>query len=839
MPNTFWEKEFAAGDRSNGVNWAELAAEAASLGYWRLDVKTEQATWSDGLYRLLGQEKDSPANMEAAMGAFHADDRLRQSDLVREAIATARPFAYQVRQRQADGSWRVFASHVVCKAGPDGTAETLFGVVMDVTEREIYRVLTEGGNDVIIQTDLVGRITYISPSVTAMTGFEPEELLGAVVADLVGEEADRALELAVTDTLERPGSRSVELTIQSKDGREMWLESRPAPLLDPETGTRIGVTDVLRDITERKIAESKLEFANVLLTTQMEASPDGVLVVGADMKIISVNRRFAEMWGVPLADLVGGDGHQVLERAAILVKHPDAFLARARFIADNPEQDGREDVEMLDGRFLECYTVPLRGPAGANLGRGWFFSDVTPQRQTLAQALTAARQDVLTGLANRAVFVEALRREIAKSNRGERSFAVIYLDLDHFKDVNDTLGHPTGDRLLQAVADRLRANTRESDTVARFGGDEFAIIVSDLKDATDVAILAEKLIKVIGEPFSIAGTHVYTGVSIGIDLYGPESDDAETLLSHADLALYQAKARGRGGFQFFTPTMDRQVRGRVSMAAELREAIASDQLFLLYQPQVSVVTGGITGLEALVHWRHPRLGVLTSDAFIPTAEQMGLMGPLGHWVLWAATRQARAWLDADAPLTRLCVNLSAIQVKAQATLEAEIASAVTTTALPPGLLELQLSGAALAAASRENNEFLPRLRRAGVTIAITDFAAGNSSLHNVSRFPADRIKIPARFIKSLESQRVEAALVKATIGFARELNVMVLAAGVETREQFELLESWKCGEVQGPLIAAPVEADKVPALLVNGLPSAPWIEARNTPAPPSAAARRR
>ena len=360
--------------------------------------------------------------------------------------------------------------------------------------------------------------------------------------------------------------------------------------------------------------------------------------------------------------------------------------------------------------------------------------------------------------------------------------------------------------------------------MARFGGDEFAIIVSDTSDGTDVAILAEKLIAVIAEPFWIEGTQVYTGASIGIDVFGPGSADPETLLSHADLALYDAKALGRGSYQFFTHSMDTEVRDRVTMAAELHEAIAGDQLLLVYQPQMSLATRRITGLEALVRWRHPRLGILGSDDFVPTAERMGLMPKLGNWVLKTALGQAMAWLDAGLMMPRVCVKLSAAQFKAPLALEDAVATALAETGFPPGRLELELTEAAIMTASRENSEILPRVRRMGVTIAIDEFGAGYSSLDHLRRFPVDRIKIAEVFVRDLETTPEDATIVKATIDFARGLGVAVVAAGADTPAQCDLLECWNCDEVQGSAIAGPLEAGDVPWILMDGPPSMPKID---------------
>jgi diguanylate cyclase (GGDEF)-like protein len=416
-------------------------------------------------------------------------------------------------------------------------------------------------------------------------------------------------------------------------------------------------------------------------------------------------------------------------------------------------------------------------------------------------------------LANRSVFVEALQHAIANAKREGKKFAVIYLDLDHFKDVNDTLGHPVGDDLLKAVAERLRSNTREIDTVARFGGDEFAVVAPDIAEPADAAALADKLIKAIAAPFPIDGNDIHTGASIGIDLYGPESIDAETLLSHADVALYRAKSEGRDGFRFFTDAMDTEVRTRVALGMELREAIDSDQLFLFYQPQVSIETGRINGLEALVRWRHPERGVLGPDSFIPIAEKIGVIAKLGHWVLWAACRQAKAWLAAGITPVRIAVNLSALEFKTPLAVEKDIIAALEATGLPPRLLELELTETALMEASREHGEVLARLRQLGITIAIDDFGTGYSSLDYLSRFPVDRIKIAQNFVRNLETTPRNAAIVKATLGLAHELSITVLAEGVETKKQLELLKGWGCGEAQGFYFAKPLAEKQVTAML--------------------------
>jgi len=596
------------------------------------------------------------------------------------------------------------------------------------------------------------------------------------------------------------------------DGR--CIEREALPLI---AGSRyLGRAWFFRDITERRRAEDKLSFANLLLRTQMEASLDGILIVDNNNAIVSNNQRFATIWNIPLADLAAGEDAQVLAKVASSVKDEQNFIARVRHLYEHPGEDSQDELETTDGRSIDRYTVTLYGPSHAYLGRAWFFRDITERKRVEALALRMARYDVLTGLANRAVFVEALKHAIATTKRGEKSFAVLYLDLDHFKDVNDTLGHPVGDELLKAVADRLRANTRETDTVARFGGDEFAIIVADTRDAADAAILADKLIIGFAIPFSVQGSDIHSGASIGIATYGSEASDAETLLSHADVALYRAKSEGRGSYRFFTDAMDTEVQTRVALGAELRIALEKNQLFLMYQPQVAIDTGRITGVEALVRWRHPQRGVLGPSLFIPIAEQIGIIAKLGHWVLWEACRQGKSWLDAGIAPVRISVNVSALQFRAPVALEADIAAALAQTGMPARMLELELTESVLMDASREHSDLLQRLRKTGVTVAIDDFGTGYSSLDYLRRYPSNRIKIAQNFVTKLETTPGDAAIIRATIGLARELNIDVIAEGVESQVQYDLLKEWGCGEVQGFLFARPLTAEDAAGVLRDG-----------------------
>ena len=686
----------------------------------------------------------------------------------------------------------------------------------------VANLIVENSPTILYRVDRVPEtsslpLTFVSRNATRF-GYDSDMFLASPESynDLIHPD-DRA---AVDDLTRRliegsAGPSTVELRLRLADGSYRWFENRLTPIRDADGNLR-SLEGMMIDINERKEGDERARFANTLLKTITETSPDGILVVDKDARIIAYNRRFGAIWGVPQDVLDSGNDAAPLAAVTASMKDPAAFLARVQYLYAHPEETGRDELETTDGRFFDRHTAVLHGAGEEYLGRVWFFRDITERKRADAQILQAARYDGLTGLANRAVFMEAVQGAIARARRDGRDFAILYLDLDHFKDVNDTLGHPIGDELLKAVAERLRSNVREVDTVARFGGDEFAIIAADLREPADAAVLAEAVIAALAKPFLIQGNDIRSGASIGISVFGPDEPDAETMLSHADVALYRAKAEGRGGYRFFTDEMDVEVRTRVSLGAELREAIATDQLFLLYQPQVEIETGRITGVEALARWRHPVRGILEPDLFIPIAERNGLISALGCWALREACRQAREWLDAGIAPATMAVNLSALQFKRPLELERDILAAIAEAELPAAMLELELTESILMAVSREHDDVFRRLREAGTKLAIDDFGTGYSSLDYLRQFAADRIKIAQVFVGKIAYEPGSAAIVRATLGLARELGISVIAEGVDTAEQLALLRSWGCHEAQGFYLARPLTPTELVPLLRKG-----------------------
>ena len=609
---------------------------------------------------------------------------------------------------------------------------------------------------------------------------------------------------------------SIDHRIVLDDGRIKIVQESGRMIYD-DKGHPVRCFGTAQDVTERKIVENALRASEERFRTVSDTAQDAIIVVDSAGKISYWNAAAERILGYSAKEAAGKSIHDLLTPVRFREK---AIAGMREFAATGRGNVLGKTLELVANR-KDGTEIPIElSVARMRMGAEWhavaMLRDISQRKLLEEELVRMARHDVLTGLPNRAAFVEALEFSIAQAARNGKTFALLYLDLDHFKDVNDTLGHPIGDLLLQAIAQRLRASIRKTDTVARFGGDEFALINSDIGDPADVVVLAGKVLKAISEPFLIQGNDIRSGASVGIALYGPDGSDAETLLSRADVALYRAKAEGRATYRFFTDAMDTEVQIRVKLTGELREAINSGQLFLMYQPQVDVDTSRIIGVEALARWRHPSRGIIMPGEFIPVAERSGLIVPLGRWVLHEACRQMKEWLDAGIAPPLVAVNVSGLQFKKPLELEQDIVATLAETTLPPERLELELTETSFMGTSAVHDDVLLRLRKSGLRIAIDDFGNGYSSLDYLSRYPVDRIKIAQNFVTDLTAASSSATIVKAAIGMAHDLGLDVIVEGVETAEQLELIRSFNGHKVQGFYFSKPLPAADVAALLRTG-----------------------
>jgi diguanylate cyclase (GGDEF)-like protein len=440
--------------------------------------------------------------------------------------------------------------------------------------------------------------------------------------------------------------------------------------------------------------------------------------------------------------------------------------------------------------------------------------DISDRKRAEEQIEFHAYHDVLTHLPNRKLFTDRLRHALTRAKRSGKSVAVMFIDVDHFKTINDTLGHTSGDELLLEMARRLRECVREDDTVARLGGDEFAIILVDLREPDDAMLVAQKILDAVQEPLTIAGMPLVVTASIGISTYPVDGVDPESLLRNADSAMYRAKEGGRNTYQLCTDEMKRRAMERLSLESRLRIAVHEQQLVLAYQPQINLVTGRTIGVEALVRWNDPERGLIEPASFIPIAEETRLIVPLGEWVLRTACKQTKEWQERGAGPIRIAVNLSARQFQ-QHDLVEMVLSALEDSGLGASSLELEITETTAMQNADATVETLHALRRIGVGISIDDFGMGYSSLNYLRRFPITALKIDRAFVNDLAVNDGDAAIVSAVISMARSLRLRVVAEGVETAEQFAFLRSKECDEAQGYYFSRPVMTDEATRYLLD------------------------
>jgi diguanylate cyclase (GGDEF)-like protein len=468
---------------------------------------------------------------------------------------------------------------------------------------------------------------------------------------------------------------------------------------------------------------------------------------------------------------------------------------------------------------IEDCASPIHDREGQATGAVVVFRDVSAARAMALEMIHSAHHDFLTGLPNRMLLSDRVNQVIALAQRHGKKVAVLFLDLDGFKHINDSLGHAVGDKLLQSIAECLVDCVRGSDTVSRQGGDEFVVLLSEVEHSEDAAITARRMLHAVAEVHPVGQHDLHITTSIGLSVFPDDGLDAETLIKNADTAMYQAKENGRQSFQFFKPAMNVRAVERQSIEEALRTALERKELALHYQPKINLRTGAITGAEALIRWTHPTRGPVSPGQFIPVAEDCGLILPIGNWVLREACRQATAWLEAGLPLASIAVNISAMEFRHETFLEG-IFAALEDTRLNPKFLELELTESVLMKRAESAASVLQTLRASGVQLAIDDFGTGFSSLSYLRKFPIDALKIDQSFVRQISTAPDETTIVTAIISMGRSLNLRVIAEGVETQEELSFLQAHQCDEAQGYYFGRPVHPEQFAKLLETGVRNA-------------------
>ena len=809
-----WEARLRAIEASHA-----MAEHIAAFGHWRIDAASRTIAWSDGIARIFGRNAAlAMLPLETHVGFYHPDDLERVRTAIEEALAGRSQtlgggYEHRSRLMRPDGTVRVVAVHGVGEHDDAGRLVSIFGVCLDVTELALSEQrLRETGEAMRATLEAMDQgLVMIGPDKRVQVLNRRARDLLELPQDVLHEGASFT---AVWHHLAQGGAfpearKAMEqgdfpLEVQSYEGTHpngTILETRLAPMASG------GLVCTYTDLTARRQSEAALRSAEADYQSLFQNAVIGVYRARLDGGIVQANRALARLHGYgdatrPLGDFshdwyVDPGRHAAFMKSLTEEGHVEDFVSEARRHA------GGERIWVAETAWV------VRDAEGHPIWIEGTVADATERKRAQALVEHMARHDALTGLPNRRLFQETLSREIALARCNAGQVAVLCCDLDRFKAVNDTFGHPAGDALLCIVARRLREVLHEGDVVARLGGDEFAIIMPGRGEPRRTAAIARRLIEAVGRSIDLDGHATTVGVSIGVAIWPRHGDGVDTLFKNADIALYRAKDSGRNTVRFYESGMDLAVATRNMLEIDMRESIRSGGFALHYQPIFGLSDGAPKGFEALLRWEHPVHGPVSPGEFIPLAEETGLITQLGAWALHEACREAAAW-PGD---WRVAVNVSAVQFR-KSGLEQSVVRALAASGLPAGRLELEITESVLMQNSDAVIGCLHRLRAMGVRIALDDFGTGYSSLSYLCRFPFDKIKIDRSFIRDIDEPEA-AAVVRAVVGLGERLGMAVTAEGVETEEQLARVRRKGCTEAQGFLLGRPVPAPQARALVTR------------------------
>ncbi len=736
----------------------------------------------------------------------------------------------QLRYRHRDRSWRRFdiREQALTRDG-NGQVTRVIGVAKDVTHQieaseslrdseQRYRMLAESISDVIFSTDNTLQLNYVSPSVQAILGYDVDWILDNGWQSTIANPAQLTGIHALLDRVSSALGESEQLAMLRQqvptqlflfdclraDGRKIPIELRLVLVWD-EHGIFEGILGVGRDISQQRRAEKDLRMA----ATVFEHSTSAILITDPAGYIVQANEAFSRVSGYAVS--------QVLDQLPNMLTVDDQQEAHLRYVLKQLHQRGTWEGEVwLKRRSGEHYPAWVGITAvvddeGDLASYVCFFSDISERKASEQRIHRLAYYDALTHLPNRTLFQDRLHTALQQAERQKSWVVLMFLDLDRFKPINDSLGHAAGDRMLKDMATRLLDCVHDDDTVARMGGDEFTLLLqprATREMALNRAIhVAELILASLVKPFVLENREFFVTASIGIALSPQDGDELSQLMKNADTAMYHAKERGKNNFQFYQADMNASALERLELESDLRHALEQEEFVLYYQPQFSGDGKRLTGAEALLRWRHPRRGLVPPGDFIPVLEELGLVVEAGDWVLREACRQLYAWHEAGVPVPKVSVNISARQFS-DGQLGTRIANILKETGLSPACLELELTESILMRDVEEAMQILDSLKCLGLSIAVDDFGTGYSSLNYLKQFPIDVLKIDRTFVDGLPEGEQDAQIARAIIAMAHSLNLAVIAEGVEAHEQLEFLREHGCDEVQGYLFGRPMIANR-------------------------------
>lgn len=653
------------------------------------------------------------------------------------------------------------------------------------------REAVENAADGLLVVDHSGKIAYCNGSAGHLFGRAPDDLLGT--------------------NFGFPFSTGDEWTnLQlARDGQPYYVDMRTKPIL---WRGRDATLATLRDVTQRYHTEDLVDLQH----TALDAAPNGIFITDVKGTITWVNKALTDISGYAEDDLVGCNA-EVLRTQD---HDPAVYRELEATILSGAPWKGELTCLRKDGSsYTSNQTVtPMRDQAGRLTHFVVIQEDLSEKLQAQADIARLAEYDALTDLPNRTLFMDRAKTALDRASRLKRRVAVLIMDIDKFKDINNTLGHDAGNSLIQHVTERTTKLMRTTDTMARIGGDEFGIVLENLNDIETAGRLVRRMLHSLSAPVEIAGQELKCSASIGIAAYPDDDLNLEKLIRHAELAMYRVKAEGGNGFKYFDKAMDDEIRRRVSLEHDLREAIDRGQLWLAYQPQLDLSTGKIIGAEALLRWSHPTLGFISPGDFIPIAESSGLILPIGDWVIEEICRQAAQWFAGGMPKLQFGINISGFQFK-QRSVGAQVLDQLSRNGLGIDDVDLEITETVAMERTHQVTQNVDTLNEAGVSISMDDFGTGYSSLSNLQHFPIRRLKVDGSFVRGIGEDPNDEKIVEAVIGLGHSLRLNVIAEGVETEEQIRFLRDRKCDEIQGYILSKPLPAAEFRSFVERHTPS--------------------
>ncbi len=788
----------------------------AHIGHWELNALSGHAYWSDEVYRILGLDPETPAGPKTLATILHPDDKATVlASLEAASIQGGEHFAeYRILRPDGEERW------MECRGKPESNANgkviRLVGVLQDITARkrsqdELARAAAEWTqamdqfDDAVCLLDMQRRLLRANNTFYRIFGSDPERSVGQPIVDLIHCRTGRgSCPICRIQEERREGVVTLEPD-HPNNPTDLPLEVSLKLVRDADD-TPTAMLMSLRDLSHSRQIEAHLRLS----ASVFENTDEGVIITDPQANVLDVNRAFIEITGYPREEVIGRNP-RLLQSG----RHDKSFYS-TMWHSLNKHGQWRGELwnRRKDGSVYPVWLTisAVRNDEGELTHYVGLFSDISLIKKSQEQLDHLAHHDALTDLPNRVLLSERLQQAIRRADRHISPLAVIFLDLDNFKHINDSLGHPAGDELLQQVATRIVQTVRQEDTVARIGGDEFVVLLENVGGPDNVAVAVQKLMARFAEPFLLEEQEIRITASLGICVYPRDGNDPSTLLRNADAAMYRAKAEGRNTYQFYTEELTRNAFERVLLESNLRRALEREELYLLYQPQVDLHTGRVIGLEALIRWQHSELGLVSPAKFIPLAEDSGLIHPIGNWVLRTACLQGKEWLQRGIDFGRIAVNIAGPQIQ-RGGLPNDVRTVLAETDFPPDRLELEVTEGFIMQQAETAIDQLNELRQLGVALSIDDFGTGYSSLSYLKQLPVHKLKIDQSFVRGIPEDSDDMAISEAVIAMGRSLRLTVIAEGVETQEQADFLKEQGCEEAQGYLYSKPVNPEVLESLL--------------------------